>query len=60
MMMRLDPEMIERVREDGFLAFDTELPARDIAALRDTLRRLHQNRVGFEEGSIHSSRSLKR
>lgn len=52
MMNRLDPTMIERFREDGFLAFDTGLPARDIAALRDTLAGLHAGNVGFEEGAL--------
>jgi hypothetical protein len=54
-MMHLDAEMIERLREDGFLAFDTGLPARDIAALRDTLRRLHEQQVGFEEGALYDA-----
>ena len=52
MMNRLDPTMIERFREEGFLAFDTGLPARDIAALRDTLAALHAGNVGFEEGAL--------
>ena len=51
-MMRLDATMIERYREDGFLAFDTGLSADTVAALRNTLRGLHDAGTGFEEGAL--------
>jgi hypothetical protein len=54
-MVRLDPTMIERFREDGFLAFDTGLSGDTIAALRQTLARLHQENVGFEEGALYDA-----
>ena len=50
-MTRIDPAMIERFRADGFLVFNTEIPTRDIAALRDTLAGLHDANAGFEEGA---------
>jgi hypothetical protein len=50
--MRLDAHMIERFREDGFLAFNTGISSQDIAALSATLARLHSNNVGFEEGAL--------
>jgi hypothetical protein len=49
--MRLNADLIERFREDGFLAFDTGLPQRDIMALRETLTSLHDENIGFEEGA---------
>jgi hypothetical protein len=51
-MMRLDPAMVERFRQDGFLAFDTLLPGETIAALRDTLVGLHNTKAGFKEGAL--------
>ncbi|MDB5402985.1 MAG: hypothetical protein JWQ55_5003 [Rhodopila sp.] len=51
-MMRLDTAMIERFRQDGFLAFDSGISPHDIAALRRTLARLHDDKVGFEEGAL--------
>jgi ectoine hydroxylase-related dioxygenase (phytanoyl-CoA dioxygenase family) len=51
-MMCLDPRLIERFREDGFLAFDTGLPAHDIMAIREVLTGLHNDNVGFEEGAL--------
>ena len=48
----LDAQMIKRFREDGFLAFDTGLPAGDIAVMRDVLIGLHNGNVGFEEGAL--------
>jgi len=59
-MMRLDPQMIERFREDGFLAFDTGLPGDTIAALRETLTRLHNEKVGFEEGALFDAMGFGR
>jgi hypothetical protein len=50
--MRLDPAMVDRFRQDGFLPFDTRLPADAIAALRDTLVRLHDTKAGFKEGAL--------
>jgi hypothetical protein len=50
-IMRLNAAMVERFLEDGFLAFDTELPLRDIAALRETLLSFHNENLGFEEGA---------
>lgn len=44
--------MIDRFRQDGFLAFDTGLPAHDITALRDALVGLHNAKAGFEEGAL--------
>jgi hypothetical protein len=44
--------MIDRFRQDGFLAFDTGLPAQVIAALRETLVGLHNAKAGFEEGAL--------
>ena len=54
-MMRLDPGMVERFREQGFLAFDTGLPQPEIAALRKTLARLHEENTGFEEGAMYDA-----
>jgi hypothetical protein len=54
-MMRLDPGMVERFREQGFLAFDTGLPQPEIAALRETLARLHEENTGFEEGAMYDA-----
>jgi hypothetical protein len=51
-VMRLDPEMVERYREQGFLAFDTGLSAEDITALREVLLGLHTTNAGFEEGAL--------
>jgi hypothetical protein len=51
-MMRLDMEMVNRFRQDGFLAFDTGLPADTISALRETLIGLHNAKAGFEEGAL--------
>ncbi|WP_428537846.1 phytanoyl-CoA dioxygenase family protein [Rhodopila sp.] len=51
-MNRLDAAMVDRFRADGFLPFDTGLPASDIAALRSTLMGLHNENVGFEEGAL--------
>jgi hypothetical protein len=49
---RLDKTLIDRWRKDGFLAFDSGLPASDIASLRQTLVRLHEENVGYEEGAL--------
>ena len=51
-MKRLDAEMINRFREDGFLTFDTGLPAHTIVTLRDTLISLHRTKAGFKEGAL--------
>jgi hypothetical protein len=51
-MMRLDTAMIAQFRRDGFLAFDSGIPAHDIMALRGTLAGLHNENVGFEEGAL--------
>lgn len=51
-MMCLDSWMIKRFREDGFLPFNTGIPACDIAALRQILVGLHKENVGFEEGAL--------
>jgi hypothetical protein len=51
-MMRLDMEMVNRFRQDGFLAFDTGLPVDTISALRETLIGLHNAKAGFEEGAL--------
>ena len=51
-MTRLDAQLVQRFREDGFLSFDTGLGARDIAALRHILTTLHNKKVGFEEGAL--------
>jgi hypothetical protein len=51
-MMRLDMTMVERFREDGFLAFDTGLPSQTIATLRETLTSLHEAKTGFDEGAL--------
>ncbi len=58
MVARLDSQMVERFRADGFLAFDTGLPAPDIAALRDILKALHNNNVGFEEGALFDAMGI--
>jgi hypothetical protein len=50
--MRLAARQLEQFREDGFLAFDTDLAARDIAVLREILVTLHAEKVGFEEGAL--------
>ena len=50
--MRLDVRMIEKFREDGFLAFDSGIPLHDIERLRKTLAALHSNNVGFKEGAL--------
>jgi hypothetical protein len=57
-MTRLDPDMIERFRNDGFLAFDTGLPASTIAAMRETLAQLHGKNVGFEEGALFDAMGI--
>lgn len=57
-MNRLDPQMIQRFREDGFLAFDTGIPSRDVAALRETLKNLHSGNVGFEEGALFDAMGI--
>ena len=51
-MLRFDASMIERFREDGFLAFDSGISPEDIAALRATLAALHRQNVGFGEGAL--------
>jgi hypothetical protein len=51
-MMRFAAKLIERFQEDGFLAFDTGLPGDTVAALRETLTRLHNENVGFKEGAL--------
>jgi hypothetical protein len=51
-MMRLDPQSVERFREDGFLAFNTDLPHDTIVALRNTLTGLHSTKAGFKEGAL--------
>jgi hypothetical protein len=57
-MMRLDAGMVERFREDGFLAFDPGIASSDIAALRTTLLALHNENVGFEEGALFDAMGL--
>ncbi len=52
MRLRLEASMVERFGQDGFLAFDTGLPERDIVALRETLAALHDEKVGFAEGAL--------
>lgn len=51
-MNRLEPELLDRFREDGFLAFDTGLGKSEISALRNILSNLHRDNVGFEEGAL--------
>ena len=51
-MNRLDAGMVDRFRQDGFLAFDTGLPSGDVAGLRRILVSLHAENVGFEEGAL--------
>jgi hypothetical protein len=51
-MLRLDDEKIARFRADGFLTFDTGLPAETIASLRETLVGLHTTNAGFKEGAL--------
>jgi hypothetical protein len=58
MMIRLDSDMIERFRKDGFLAFDTGLPNNAIAALRERLTSLHTAKVGFEEGALFDAMGI--
>ena len=55
-MNRLDSGMVDRFRRDGFLPFDTGLPASEIAALRRTLAGLHAENVGFKEGALFDGR----
>ncbi|MEA2789757.1 MAG: hypothetical protein QOG73_2163 [Acetobacteraceae bacterium] len=52
MTMRLDAQLVQRFREDGFLAFDSGLSTQDLAALKDILVGLHTENVGFEEGAL--------
>jgi hypothetical protein len=52
MNMRLDPSMVERFHQDGFLVFDTGISPPAIMALRQTLTSLHNNNVGFKEGAL--------
>jgi hypothetical protein len=54
-MMRLDANKIRRFQEDGFLVFDTGLSGDAIRALRETLARLHNENVGFEEGALYDA-----
>jgi ectoine hydroxylase-related dioxygenase (phytanoyl-CoA dioxygenase family) len=56
--MRLDARMIRRFREDGFLMFDTGLSMQDLAALRQTLIRLHAENAGFEEGALFDATGI--
>jgi hypothetical protein len=56
-MMRLDADKIQRFREDGFLVFDTGLSSEAVSALRETLARLHNENVGFEEAP-YTTRSV--
>jgi hypothetical protein len=51
-MIRLEPSMVERFREDGFLSIETGLTEDDIAGLRKTLAALHDENVGFDEGAL--------
>jgi hypothetical protein len=51
-MLRLETGMVERFREQGFLAFNTGIPEPEIRALRETLASLHQEKIGFEEGAL--------
>jgi hypothetical protein len=57
-MMRLDAGMVERFREEGFLAFDPGIASRDIAALRTTLLALHNENVGFDEGALFDAMGI--
>lgn len=54
-MMRLDANKIRRFTEDGFVAFDTGLSSDAISSLRETLARLHNENVGFEEGALYDA-----
>jgi hypothetical protein len=54
-MMRLDADKTQRFREDGFLVFDTGLSSDAVSALRETLARLHNENVGFEEGALYDA-----
>ena len=51
-MIRLEPSMVERFREDGFLSIETGLTEDDIAGLRKSLAALHDENVGFDEGAL--------
>jgi hypothetical protein len=51
-MMRLEPALVERFNQDGFLAFDTLLPSDTISGLRRTLIGLHNAKAGFKEGAL--------
>ena len=52
MVKRLDPGMVERFHQNGFLTFETGLTASDVAAMRRALSDLHNNKVGYEEGAL--------
>ncbi len=50
-MLTLNPAEISQFLNDGFLAFDTGLPADAIERLRKTLKGLHDAKTGFAEGA---------
>lgn len=56
--MILDQTMLRRFEEQGFLVFDTGLSAAEIALLRATLVRLHENKAGFEQGAAFDALGL--
>src|ERR1700744_1342164 len=54
-MMRLDADKIRRFREDGFLTLDTGLPADAVTAMRETLAKLHRDKIGYSEGALYDA-----
>jgi Phytanoyl-CoA dioxygenase (PhyH) len=48
----LDHDALSTFRRDGFIAFDSQIPAAEIAAIRSTLMGLHENGTGFKEGAL--------
>lgn len=56
--MRLDTQAVASFHRNGFLAFNSGIPARDIAALRGILAGLHARNVGYEEGALFDAMGI--
>lgn len=48
----LDLEALSSFHKDGFVAFDPQIPAEEIALIRSTLMALHESGTGFKEGAL--------
>jgi len=52
MLTRFDTAQMTKFSNEGFLSFQTGLPARDLQQVRETLLRLHTDNIGFREGAL--------